>query len=228
MEYSTVLPAVFLSRPNRFVARVLLEGREHTVHVKNTGRCRELLLPGARVWLTPGENPARKTAYDLIAVEKGQTLINLDSAAPNRVFGEYARQGLFLPETAWVRPEVRYGESRFDFQLEAGGRLHFVEVKGVTLEEAGHTRFPDAPTLRGTKHLYELIRARQEGYGAHAVFVIQLEQALSFAPNRETDPAFARALEQAEAAGVCIHAFRCHVTPGRMSIAAPVKRQEPQ
>lgn len=222
MNYPSVQPAVFLSRPNRFVAQVLLQGEETTVHVKNTGRCRELLLPGASVWLTPGQNPARKTAWDLIAVQKGGLLINLDAAAPNAVFGEYARAGLFLPETEAVRPEVRFGASRFDFQLQAGGRTHFVEVKGVTLEQAGQTFFPDAPTQRGVKHLQELIRARQEGYGAHAVFVIQLAEARAFSPNDRTHPAFGAALRQAAAAGVALHAFCCRITPESLTLDRPV------
>lgn len=222
MHYPSVTPAVFLSRPNRFVAQVLLQGEETTVHVKNTGRCRELLLPGASVWLTPGQNPARKTAWDLIAVQKGSRLINLDAAAPNAVFGEYARAGLFLPETEAVRPEVRFGASRFDFQLQAGGGTHFVEVKGVTLEQAGQTLFPDAPTQRGVKHLQELIRARQQGYGAHVVFVIQLAEARAFSPNDRTDPAFGAALRQAAAAGVALYAFCCRITPDSLTLDRPV------
>lgn len=222
MTYPSVIPAVFLSRPNRFVAQVQVGGEMQTVHVKNTGRCRELLVPGAKVWLTPGQNPQRKTAFDLIAVEKGTMLINMDSAAPNAAFGEYANAGLFLPETAWVRPEVRYGDSRFDFQIMAGNQLHFAEVKGVTLEENGRTFFPDAPTQRGRKHLQELMCARQEGYGAHVVFVIQMAQAQSFQPNEKTDPLFAGALRDAAASGVSIHAFCCHVTPRSMTIHQPV------
>lgn len=222
MHYPSVTPAVFLSRPNRFVAQVLLQGEETTVHVKNTGRCRELLLPGVPVWLTPGQNPGRKTAWDLIAVQKGGRLINLDAAAPNAVFGEYARAGLFLPETEAVRPEVRFGASRFDFQLQAGGRTHFAEVKGVTLEQAGQTFFPDAPTQRGVKHLQELIRARQQGYGAHVVFVIQLAEARAFSPNDRTHPAFGAALRQAAAAGVALYAFCCRITPDSLTLDRPV------
>ena len=146
MRYPNIHRAVFLDRPNRFVAHCEMEGQRLTVHVKNTGRCRELLVPGAEVWLTKSGNPARKTAFDLIAVQKGQRLVNMDSAAPNAVFGEYARAGLFLPDTQGVRAEVRWGDSRFDFRMEAGGKTHFVEVKGVTLEENGAVRFPDAPT----------------------------------------------------------------------------------
>lgn len=149
MQYQKILPGIFLSRPNRFVARVEVDGAEVTCHVKNTGRCRELLVPGARVYLESCGNPGRKTAFDLIAVEKGARLINMDAQAPNRVFGEWARAGRFIPGLTLLRPETTFGGSRFDFYWEAPGRRGFVEVKGVTLEEDGVVRFPDAPTLRG-------------------------------------------------------------------------------
>lgn len=154
MEYRDVVRCRFLSRPNRFIALVELDGAETVCHVKNTGRCRELLTPGAWVYLTPGTAPGRKTAYDLIAVEKGSRLINMDAQAPNRVFGEFART--FDPQALSVRPEYRFGASRLDFCLERPDGLHLVEVKGVTLESGGHARFPDAPTERGVKHLHEL------------------------------------------------------------------------
>ena len=156
MRYPNVTPAVFLSRPNRFVAQVLLEGEVITVHVKNTGRCRELLLPGAQVWLTKSTNPNRKTAYDLIAVQKGARLINMDAQAPNQVFYEWAAAGHFVPQLTLLKPECRHGDSRFDFYWEAGPRKGFVEVKGVTLERDGTAYFPDAPTQRGIKHLHGL------------------------------------------------------------------------
>ncbi|MBR5536911.1 MAG: DNA/RNA nuclease SfsA [Clostridia bacterium] len=222
MRYPNIHRAVFLQRPNRFVAHCELEGEPITVHVKNTGRCRELLVPGAEVWLTKSENPARKTAFDLIAVQKGPRLVNMDAQAPNAVFGEYVRAGRFLPHVRHVRAEVRYGDSRFDFCLEAGGKTHFVEVKGVTLEENGAVRFPDAPTERGVKHLKELQKAAAEGYGAHAVFVIQMADVSTFSPNDDTHPAFGAALREAAASGVEVHAFRCRVTPDTLEIAGDV------
>lgn len=221
MRYPNIHRAVFLDRPNRFVAHCEADGQVLTVHVKNTGRCRELLVPGAEVWLTKSGNPARKTAFDLIAVQKGQRLVNMDAAAPNAVFGEYARAGRFLPG-APVRAEVRYGDSRFDFCLEADGKRHFVEVKGVTLEENGAVRFPDAPTERGVRHLRELQKAAAEGYGAHAVFVIQMADVTSFSPNDDTHPAFGAALREAAQNGVQIRAFWCEVTPDSMVIAGEV------
>ena len=189
MDYGCVVPARFLDRPNRFVAHVLLGQETVTCHVKNTGRCRELLVPGARVYLERGRNPGRRTAWDLIAVEKDGKLINMDAQAPNRVFAEWARE-----RYADVHPEVRYGQSRLDFCLDG---QHFVEVKGVTLEQDGRCRFPDAPTERGTRHLHELIRAVEEGYRATAFFVIQMADAEDFSPNDKTDPAFGVALRQA-------------------------------
>ena len=205
MDYGCVVPARFLDRPNRFVAHVLLGQETVTCHVKNTGRCRELLVPGARVYLERGRNPGRRTAWDLIAVEKDGKLINMDAQAPNRVFAEWARE-----RYADVHPEVRYGQSRLDFCLDG---QHFVEVKGVTLEQDGRCRFPDAPTERGTRHLHELIRAVEEGYRATAFFVIQMADAEDFSPNDETDPAFGVALRQAAEAGVEIAAWCCRVTP---------------
>lgn len=222
MKYPNIHLGRFLRRPNRFIAHVELDGQEVVCHVKNTGRCRELLVPGAAVWLCKSDNPARKTAYDLVAVQKGDLLINMDSAAPNAVFGEFARAGKFLPDTEGVKSEVRYGASRFDFCITAGGQTHYVEVKGVTLEEAGVVRFPDAPTERGVRHLRELMDAKAAGYGAHAVFVIQMERAGYFTPNERTHPAFAVALREAAEAGVQVHAYTCRVTPDGMEMAEPV------
>jgi sugar fermentation stimulation protein A len=222
MRYPNIILGRFLRRPNRFIAHVELDGQEVVCHVKNTGRCRELLVPGAAVWLCKSDNPARKTAYDLVAVQKGDLLINIDSAAPNAVFGEFARAGKFLPDTEGVKSEVRYGASRFDFCITAGGQTHYVEVKGVTLEEAGVVRFPDAPTERGVRHLRELMDAKAAGYGAHAVFVIQMERAGYFTPNERTHPAFAVALREAAAAGVQVHAYTCRVTSDGMEMAEPV------
>ena len=223
MQYAHVRPAVFLARPNRFVARVLLDGKEETVHVKNTGRCRELLVPGARVYLAEGDSPARKTRYDLVAVEKGELLVNLDSQAPNKVFAQWAQAGGFRPGLTLLRPETTWGNSRFDFYWEdAAGQRGFVEVKGVTLEEEGHVRFPDAPTLRGVKHLEELVRARAEGYEAAVCFVVQMEGMVDFAPNDATHPAFGAALHRAAAAGVTVLAMECAVTPGSLAIRRPI------
>ena len=224
MRYLNIHKARFLSRPNRFVANCEMAGELLTVHVKNTGRCRELLVPGAEVWLAKSDNPTRKTAFDLVAVQKGGRLVNMDAQAPNAVFGEFAREGGFLPDARNVRAEVRYGASRFDFQLETPEKTHFVEVKGVTLEENGVVRFPDAPTQRGVKHLKELQSASAAGYGAHAVFVIQMEDVKHFEPNDRTHAAFGEALREAARNGVQIHAFWCRVTPDSLVIAgeAPV------
>lgn len=214
MRYGEVAEATFLSRPNRFIAEVELQGQRLLCHVKNTGRCRELLLPGARVWLERGTNPARRTGWDLIAVQKGPRLINMDAQAPNRVFAEWARQR--WPE---LRAEVRYGDSRLDF---CAGGSHYIEVKGVTLEQEGHCLFPDAPTERGTRHLRELCRAAQAGLQATAFFVIQMEDVRDFAPNDATDPAFGRALRQAAAQGVALEAWSCRVTPDSLTLHRPV------
>ena len=222
MHYHDMVPGKFLARPNRFIAHVELDGKLEVCHVKNTGRCRELLIPGVEVWLEKGTNPKRKTAWDLIAVRKGERLINMDAQAPNRVFAEFAPQ--FLPHLLAVHPEYRYGKSRLDFCLETEDGLYFVEVKGVTLEEDGHARFPDAPTERGVKHLRELIRAVQEGHRAGVVFVIQMEDIVDFAPNDATHPAFGDALREAAAAGVAVAAFTCRVTPDSLVMleAVPV------
>ena len=216
-----MIRAGFLSRPNRFIAHAALDGGETVVcHVKNTGRCRELLTPGAAVYLEKAANPARKTAYDLIAVEKGQKLINMDAQAPNRVFAEWART--FDPSAQTVKPEFTFGQSRLDFCLEGAQGLHLVEVKGVTLEEDGHARFPDAPTERGVRHLHELMRAVALGHRATAFFVVQMEDVTDFSPNDATHPAFGAALRQAAAAGVQVLAYSCRVTPDSLTIHRPV------
>lgn len=222
MQYGKILPARFLARPNRFVARVEAEGQELVCHVKNTGRCRELLVPGATVWLEESPNPNRKTKYDLIAVEKGSRLINMDAQAPNQVFREWAEAGGFRKGLTLLRPETTYRSSRFDFYWESSEKRGFVEVKGVTLEEDGVVRFPDAPTLRGVKHLEELILAHEAGYEAAVCFVIQMEDVRWFAPNDTTHPEFGQALRQAAAAGVEVLAMDCAVTPGSLEIRSPV------
>lgn len=222
MQYGKILPARFLSRPNRFVARVEAEGEELVCHVKNTGRCRELLVPGATVWLEESPNPSRKTKFDLIAVEKGDRLINMDAQAPNKVFGEWAAAGDFREGLTLLRPETTYGSSRFDFYWESSKSRGFVEVKGVTLEEDGVVRFPDAPTLRGVKHLDELVKAREAGYEAAVCFVIQMENVRWFAPNDETHPEFGQALRRAAQAGVEILAMDCAVTPQSLTMGKSV------
>lgn len=222
MQYGKILPARFLSRPNRFVARVEAEGEELVCHVKNTGRCRELLVPGATVWLEESPNPSRKTKFDLIAVEKGERLINMDAQAPNKVFGEWAAAGGFREGLTLLRPETTYGSSRFDFYWESSKSWGFAEVKGVTLEEDGVVRFPDAPTLRGVKHLDELVKAREAGYEAAVCFVIQMENVRWFAPNDETHPEFGQALRRAAQAGVEILAMDCAVTPQSLTMGKPV------
>ncbi len=219
MRYEAICKGSFLARPNRFIAHVALEGETVVCHVKNTGRCRELLVPGAAVYLQKCDSAARKTKFDLIAVEKaGYGLINMDAQAPNRVFGEWARSGAFTPDLTLLRPEVSWGNSRFDFCFEAGARKGFVEVKGVTLEEGGGAFFPDAPTERGVKHVEELMACRAAGYEACLCFVIQMERAAYFSPNDHTHPAFGSALRRAAAAGVRLMAYSCQVAPDSLSV----------
>ena len=222
MQYANVTEAVFLHRPNRFTARVELAGQTETVHVKNTGRCRELLIPGARVWLTKTDNPQRKTQYDLIAVQKGERLVNMDSQIPNAASEEWLRGGGLFSDLTLLRREVRYGDSRFDLYAEHGGKRAFLEVKGVTLEQDGAARFPDAPTERGVKHVQELIRCLEDGYEAYLLFVIQMENLRRFEPNWETHPAFGEALLRARDAGVHILAYDCTVRPDSIRLNAPV------
>lgn len=222
MHYGEVVRGTFLSRPNRFIARVMLEEGEAVCHVKNTGRCRELLVPGAPVYLEAAKNPARKTRWDLIAVEKGDLLINMDAQAPNRVFREWAEAGRFLPGLTAVRPEYTWEDSRFDFLLEDGRGPVLVEVKGVTLEEDGMARFPDAPTERGVKHLQGLLRAAERGYRTAVFFVIQMKGVRVFCPNDATHPAFGEALRAAAGGGVGVYAYDCRVTPETLEIDAPV------
>jgi len=218
MQYANIRPAVFCSRPNRFIAKVEIDGQEETVHVKNTGRCKELLVPGRTVWLETGTNPARKTKYDLIAADKDGLLVNMDAQAPNKVFAEWAEQGNFISGLTLLRPETTWGRSRFDFYWEAGERKGFVEVKGCTLEDDGYCRFPDAPTERGVKHLNELVACMADGYEAAVCFVIQMAGMKSFSPNDATHPAFGDALRAAHAAGVQVLAVGCHVEPDSLEI----------
>ena len=203
-------------------------GLVHTVHVKNTGRCRELLVPGAVVYLERSDNPSRKTKHDLIAVEKRivgcaeSLLVNMDAQAPNRVFQEWALAGKFLPDLSFLKPEQHWGSSRFDFYFEAGMRRGFVEVKGVTLEHNGHACFPDAPTERGVKHIEELMACHREGYEAYLCFVIQMAGMQDFRPNDLTHPAFGEALRKAVENGVGVLAHACRVTPDTLEIGEPV------
>lgn len=222
MKYHSVKRAVFLERANRFIAYVELDGRKETVHVKNTGRCAELLKKRASVYLEKSEKSERKTAYDLIAVEKNGRLINMDSQAPNRAVEEWLLTKQFFPDLTFLRPETVYGSSRFDFYLEAGGKKIFMEVKGVTLEEDNVVQFPDAPSERALKHVEELIAAAADGYETYIFFVIQMQDVSYFTPNRRTQPAFAEALFRAEQAGVHIVAYDCLVEPDGMVIGKPV------
>ena len=222
MHYQNVREARFLDRPNRFIAHVELNGAVETVHVKNTGRCRELLVPGCTVYLEKGTNPNRKTAYDLIAVEKGTRLINMDAQAPNTVFAEWAAAGNFLPDVTAIRPEYAYGASRLDFCLETPEGLHLVEVKGVTLEEGGNARFPDAPTERGVRHIRELQQAAESGLDAVLFFVVQIKDIHSVTPNDATHPAFGEALREAAAHGVRVLAYDCDVMPDSLTIRSAV------
>ena len=221
MHYPNMVPGIFLSRPNRFIAKVIIDGAEETVHVKNTGRCRELLPSGAEVWCQQPNNPNRKTKYDLITVRKGQRLINMDSQAPNIAAGEWLRQG-GLGKAEYIRAEVTHGDSRFDFSFTLNGKQCFLEVKGVTLENDGICAFPDAPTERGAKHLRGLAQAAKDGYGAYVLFVIQMADVKYLHPNDVTDPNFGTALREAAASGVTVLAMDCAVTEDTMEIRLPV------
>lgn len=212
MLYENIVQGTFLERPNRFIAYVELAGKKETVHVKNTGRCKELLKPGATVYLEKSTNPDRKTAYDLVAVQKGERLINMDSQIPNKVVEEWLWEKELFHDLVLVRPETKYGKSRFDFYLETKEDKIFMEVKGVTLEADGVVRFPDAPSERAVKHVEELIQATEAGYKAYILFVIQMKDVKYFAPNEDTHPEFAEALRKAARAGVRILAYDCHVT----------------
>ena len=222
MRYGKMVEGRFLARPNRFIAHIEIGGEAQVCHVKNTGRCRELLPVGAQVWCAVSDNPARKTKYDLITVRKGRRLINMDSQAPNAAAREWLSGG-GLGVITNLRPETVHGDSRFDFSFEKDGRLCFLEVKGVTLENDGICAFPDAPTTRGVKHLIELAKAVEEGYGAYVLFVIQMSDVQFLHPNDATDPAFGAALRAAAESGVRILAVDCKVTPESMEIGKAVE-----
>lgn len=221
MQYTNISEAVFLRRPNRFLADVLVDGHEERVHVKNTGRLRELLVPDARVLLNRGSTPGRKTVYDLVSVWLGETLVNVDSQAPNRIAAEYLKahcHGL-----TGLRAEAACGASRFDFCGVCEGHPFYLEVKGITLVRDGTALFPDAPTERGLKHIRELTALKRNGTDTGVLFIIQRDDAVSFSPNRETQPAFALALREAAEAGVSVSAVTCTVVPGQVTAKDPVR-----
>ena len=221
MQYPNITKAKFIARPNRFIAQVEVDGHAETVHVKNTGRCKELLIPGCTVYLTASENPERKTKYDLVAVIKDNgLLINIDSQAPNKVALEY----LQTQNYDVIIPEYTYGDSRIDFYMEKGKKKYLMEVKGCTLERNGIGYFPDAPTERGVKHLRELIKAKKEGFRAILAFVIQMDGIKEVRANVETHPEFGTALEEARKAGVEIWFLTCHVEPEKMIKALLIKK----
>lgn len=223
MRYKNIVKGRFVSRPNRFIARVFAEGELQTVHVKNTGRCRELLVENAEVFLEKSDNPKRKTAYDLVAVNKNGRLINMDSQAPNAAVEEFISSGKMLGETEFLQREKVFGESRFDFYGIRGGKEFFAEVKGVTLEENGVVRFPDAPTERGVKHLNELVKAAAMGYECYVVFVVQMADVRYFEPNDETHRAFGKALRYAANHGVKVLCYECEVTENSMELSKAVE-----
>ena len=225
MQYNNMQKAIFLRRPNRFIAHIEVDGREEVCHVKNTGRCRELLTDRATIYVQHHDDSKRKTKYSLIAVEKGKLLVNMDSQAPNKVVGEWLLHQEPFGKVKLLKPECTYGSSRFDFYLETETEKFFIEVKGVTLEEDGVVRFPDAPTERGVKHLQELCACKEAGYKAAVIFVVQMEGMKHFEPNDKTHPQFGEALRQAQSAGVEVLAYECKVTPDSLVIdkAIPVK-----
>lgn len=226
MRYENIVEAQFIVRPNRFIAHCEAEGAMVTAHVRNTGRCRELLIPGVTVYLEMSGEAKRKTGYSLVTVMKGEKPVNIDSTAPNKVLKEALSNGcLSLPglgPLTLIKPETTFCDSRFDFYLEAGDQKAFIEVKGVTLEEEGKVLFPDAPTERGVKHVEEMIRAREEGYEAYLVFIVQMKDVLSFSPNRRTHEAFATALKKAQEAGVRVLCYDCLVEADSIFLRKPV------
>ncbi len=228
MQYKNIIKGIFVSRPNRFIAKVDIGGEIHTVHVKNTGRCKELLIKGVRVYLEKSDNPLRKTQYDLVAVEKirenkPNLLINMDSQSPNLCTEEWLKNGNLFSKNAIIKREVTYKNSRFDFYIEDNNRKIFLEVKGCTLESDGLAQFPDAPTERGIKHINELISCLDDGFEAYILFVIQMKEINTFSPNDNTNKAFGDTLRKAEQKGVKILAYDCLVTPDSLKIDNEVK-----
>lgn len=223
MKYENTVKGTFLSRPNRFVANVIIDGKETACHVKNTGRCRELLKEGAEVILEKSDNPERKYSYSLITVRKGERLVNMDSQAPNKAVGEFLKKGRLFKDIKLIKPECKYGSSRFDFYVEYGDKKAFIEVKGVTLENEGVVSFPDAPTQRGSKHLRELCQCIKDGYEAYVFFVVQMKDVLYFTANEAHDPVFASTLKKASEEGVKILAYDCLVSQKEMTIQDKVE-----
>lgn len=223
MTYKQIKKGIFINRPNRFIAHILIDGVEETCHVRNTGRCRELLIPGAEVYLEENDNPARKTKYSLITVKKGDRLVNMDSQAPNKVVYEWLKAGNLFPDAVNIKPEFTYKNSRFDFFIETKDSKILMEVKGVTLEDDNVVLFPDAPTERGVKHLNELRDAAENGYETYVLFVVQMENVLYFTPNIKTHPAFGEALVNAAGCGVRALAYDCLVTENTLQINKPVE-----
>jgi len=217
MIYENIKQASFISRPNRFIANIEIDGKIEVAHVKNTGRCRELLIPGATVFAEEFDSPHRKTNYDLISVYKGDRLINMDSGAPNKIFFEWVQVSGFFKDITIIKPETKYKNSRFDFYIETASRKIYVEVKGVTLEENGIVMFPDAPTERGLKHVNELCDCVSEGFEAYVVFIVQMKDVLYFTPNDATHSAFGEALGVAKKNGVNILAMDCEVSENSIS-----------
>lgn len=217
---------MFLERPNRFIAKVKIDGNIETVHVKNTGRCKELLIPNAKVYLFVSDNPNRKTKYDLIAVEKvtdrGTILVNMDSQVPNDVVSEWLHKNELFSEKAKIKREVKFGNSRFDFYVEDRERKAFIEVKGVTLENGGVVSFPDAPTERGVKHINELISCLEKGFEAYIIFVVQMKGVLKFEPNAENHKEFADTLDYAREKGVKVLVYDCLVTPKSIELNSKI------
>lgn len=224
MKYDNIVPAVFVKRLNRFVAVCRFDGEEIHCHVKNTGRCKEILLEGAECYLEKTDNLSRKYQYSLVCVKKGNRLINIDSQAPNKAVFEFLSQGKLFGNIKNIKPEKTFGNSRFDFYFEHGDKKAFLEVKGVTLERENAVFFPDAPTERGTKHLNELCECINEGYEAYVLFVVQMKGVSHFSPNKITDSAFAEALINADKSGVKILCYDCNVSKNEMNIedAVPV------
>lgn len=212
MKYKNIKQAKFLSRPNRFIANIEIDGKTEACHVKNTGRCKELLIPNATIFVQEFDSDKRKTKYDLISVYKGKRLVNIDSQAPNKVFYEWVKGGNLFKGITLIKPEYKYKNSRFDFYIETATAKTLVEVKGVTLEEKGVALFPDAPTERGLKHVIELRECIKDGYEAYIIFIIQMKDVLYFTPNIKTHKAFAEALTRAEKQGVKIIALDCQIT----------------
>ena len=217
--YTNIKKAVFLSRPNRFIANIEIDGEQHICHVKNTGRCKELLIPGCTIFVKQHSNPKRKTNYSLISVLKGDTLINMDSQVPNKAMHKWLLEGHIFDDAEYIKPEYKYHNSRIDFFIKTKDKKILLEVKGVTLEQDGVAMFPDAPTERGVNHIKELIKAKQEGYESYIVFVIQMETSKYFTPNDRTHPEFKDALIKAKNKGVNILAYNCQVTKDSISIS---------